>query len=79
MAAAFLCGLYGPLNSIRSCYDGTRLPEIVRYLAGGDRAMPDLLYIGGTFAFFALMLGYVVACARLGRHQDAGEGGHESR
>ena len=29
--------------------------------------MYDVLYILGTFAFFALMLAYVVGCARLGR------------
>ena len=29
--------------------------------------MVDLLYVAGTLAFFALMLAYVAACARLGR------------
>jgi len=29
--------------------------------------MIDLLYLAGTVAFFAAMLGYVGACARLGR------------
>jgi hypothetical protein len=29
--------------------------------------MIDLLYIAGTLAFFALMLGYVAACDTLGR------------
>lgn len=28
--------------------------------------MGDLLYIGGTIAFFALMLAYAQGCARLG-------------
>lgn len=32
--------------------------------------MIDSLYVLGTLAFFALMLGYVRGCARLGR------GGH---
>ena len=29
--------------------------------------MADLLYLLGTVAFFALMLGYVAFCERLGR------------
>lgn len=29
--------------------------------------MIDFLYIAGTIAFFALMLGYVAACERLGK------------
>jgi hypothetical protein len=29
--------------------------------------MFDVLYVLGTFAFFALMLAYVAGCARLGR------------
>ena len=33
--------------------------------------MIDLLYIAGTLAFFALMLAYVAACARLGRANGA--------
>jgi hypothetical protein len=41
--------------------------------------MNDMLYIAGTIAFFALMLGYVAACARLGRMQEARETEHESR
>jgi hypothetical protein len=41
--------------------------------------MNDALYVAGTLGFFALMLGYVTACARLGRMQDAKESGHESR
>ena len=41
--------------------------------------MNDLLYLAGTIAFFALMLGYVFACARLGRMQEAKETDHESR
>jgi hypothetical protein len=32
--------------------------------------MNDILYIAGTIAFFALMLGYVAACARLGRSHE---------
>jgi hypothetical protein len=30
----------------------------------------DLLYVGGTVAFFAAMLAYVRGCERLGRHAD---------
>jgi hypothetical protein len=33
--------------------------------------MWDVVYIAGTLAFFALMLAYVAACARLGRSSDA--------
>ena len=39
--------------------------------------MADLLYLLGTLAFFALMLGYVAFCERLGRsaaEQDADKG-----
>ena len=32
--------------------------------------MIDVLYIVGTVLFFALMLGYVAACNRLGRTAD---------
>ena len=32
--------------------------------------MIDVLYVASTVLFFALMLGYVVACDRLGRSAD---------
>lgn len=32
--------------------------------------MIDVLYVAGTVLFFALMLGYVAACNRLGRGAD---------
>ena len=32
--------------------------------------MADLFYVLGTIGFFAAMLGYVRACARLGRGSD---------
>jgi hypothetical protein len=32
--------------------------------------MLDLIYIGGSVAFFAIMLLYVRACAALGRRGD---------
>jgi len=32
--------------------------------------MWDFIYVAGTLAFFALMLAYVAACARLGRPRD---------
>jgi len=32
--------------------------------------MTDFLYVIGTIGFFALMLGYVVVCERLGRASD---------
>jgi hypothetical protein len=35
--------------------------------------MGDLLYIGGTIAFFALMLAYAHGCARLGRDSSTEE------
>ena len=40
--------------------------------------MKDLLYVGATFAFFGLMIGYVKACARLGTAKDDGSA-HEPR
>ena len=41
--------------------------------------MIDLLYVAGTLAFFALMIGYVAACARLGGTQEVKENGHDTR
>jgi len=41
--------------------------------------MIDALYIAGTFGFFALMLGFVAACARLGRAHANEDATHESR
>jgi hypothetical protein len=41
--------------------------------------MIDLLYLAGSVAFFALMLGYVAACARLGRAGAREERGDEPR
>lgn len=32
--------------------------------------MLDLIYVLGTVGFFAAMLGYVMACERLGRRVD---------
>jgi hypothetical protein len=32
--------------------------------------MPDVLYLLGTLAFFALMLAYVAGCERLGQATD---------
>lgn len=41
--------------------------------------MIDILYIAGTVAFFALMLGYVAGCERLGRSPDVTSDGRETR
>jgi hypothetical protein len=41
--------------------------------------MVDLLYLAGTVAFFALMLGYVAFCERLGRAGDTGDATTGSR
>jgi hypothetical protein len=41
--------------------------------------MKDLLYVAATVAFFGLMLGYVAACARLGRAQETEEDNHVAR
>ncbi|HEY4307537.1 MAG TPA: hypothetical protein VGM82_23890 [Gemmatimonadaceae bacterium] len=41
--------------------------------------MIDFLYLAGTVAFFAIMLGYVSACARLGRAGSPEERGDEPR
>jgi hypothetical protein len=41
--------------------------------------MKDVLYVAGTVGFFALMLGYVAACARLGRSPEQPDETHESR
>jgi len=38
---------------------------------GGDRTVVDLAYLAGSALFFALMLGYVRACERLGRTSTA--------
>ena len=36
--------------------------------------MKDVIYVGLTVGFFALMVAYVAACARLGRSDDAEAG-----
>jgi hypothetical protein len=41
--------------------------------------MLDLLYILGTLTFFALMLAYVAACARLGQATDDSSSAGEPR
>jgi|PersoiStandDraft_1058852.scaffolds.fasta_scaffold371142_1 hypothetical protein len=41
--------------------------------------MIDIIYVAGSVAFFALMVGYVAACERLGRTQEIEERDHESR
>ena len=41
--------------------------------------MTDLVYIAGTIAFFALMVAYVAACARLGRAHPLEGTQHEPR
>lgn len=41
--------------------------------------MIDLLYICGTLAFFALMMAYVAACARLGRTDSAEGAANDAR
>jgi hypothetical protein len=41
--------------------------------------MNDVLYVAGTFGFFALMLGYVKACDRLGRTRSTEAASHELR
>jgi hypothetical protein len=35
--------------------------------------MIDLVYVAGTVAFFALMIGYVRVCAALGKSQQTEE------
>ncbi|MDB4874852.1 MAG: hypothetical protein JWM41_1298 [Gemmatimonadetes bacterium] len=35
--------------------------------------MIDLIYVGGTVAFFALMLAYVRVCAAMGRGAESPE------
>lgn len=35
--------------------------------------MWDVLYVVGTVVFYALLAGYVAACARLGRGSEAEE------
>jgi hypothetical protein len=37
----------------------------------------DLVYVVATILFFALMIGYVAACDRLGRAADVERGGKE--
>jgi hypothetical protein len=41
--------------------------------------MTDLLYLLGTVAFFALMLGYVSFCERIARSDEARAPAPESR
>jgi hypothetical protein len=46
---------------------------------GWDDHMIDLLYIGGTIVFFALMIRYAAACDRLGRAADVERAGESPR
>lgn len=39
--------------------------------------MIDLVYVVATILFFALMIGYVAGCDRLGRAADVERGGKE--
>jgi len=41
--------------------------------------MIDLVYVAGTIAFFALMLGYVSLCANLGKSESPAVGSGELR
>jgi len=41
--------------------------------------MIDLIYLGSTVAFFALMIAYVAGCDRLGRAHDAERGDGDAR
>jgi len=41
--------------------------------------MTDLIYVAVTIGFFALMIGYVAACARLGRSQEVTEIDRDAR
>jgi hypothetical protein len=41
--------------------------------------MTDLLYLGGTVAFFTLMLAYVAGCRRLGSPAAGADGMPEQR
>ena len=40
--------------------------------------MIDFLYVFATIAFFALMVGYVAACDRLGRTADIERGSEDA-
>ena len=41
--------------------------------------MNDVLYVAGTIGFFALMLAYVAACAKVGRSIGSAETADETR
>ena len=41
--------------------------------------MLDIIYVLGTVAFFALMLGYVAGCERLGRSSDSTSDSQEKK
>jgi hypothetical protein len=41
--------------------------------------MLDLIYVTATVSFFALMLGYVALCQKLGRSAETAETSSESR
>jgi len=45
----------------------------------GTGPMIDVLYVAGTVLFFALMLGYVAACERLGRSADVERAREDAR
>jgi hypothetical protein len=41
--------------------------------------MNDVIYVAVTIAFFALMIGYVVACGRIGQTHANEETDHDTR
>lgn len=41
--------------------------------------MIDIIYVVATLVFFALMIGYAAACARLGRTADLDRGKESAR
>ncbi len=65
-----MCRLYaGPTASLRGLYAlGRTLLCVEQFpFSAEDTPVLDLAYVVGTLLFFALMLGYVRACAALGR------------
>ena len=41
--------------------------------------MNDVLYVAGTVGFFALMLAYVAACAKVGRSIESEDAADDAR
>lgn len=61
-----MCVPHGVRTTLEACPVTCGAASLAR-----EDPVTDLIFVATTVAFFALMLGYVRACAALGRETDA--------